>query len=92
MFWECLLDDWCRQEVPTRDALLHRNWLTVESLLVESLPDAEQIVTPSWEDACRREAWQAFLRDQGYEPESPAVYRKQPAREKAYKNMSIDKS
>ncbi len=25
MFWECLLDDWCRQEDPTRDALLRQN-------------------------------------------------------------------
>ena len=76
MYWEFLLDGWCRQEDPTRDALLQRIWSAVEELLVESLPIAERIITRSWEHAYRREAWQAFLRGQGHEPESPAVFGK----------------
>ena len=76
MYGEAMLDGWCRQENLTRDALLHRTWTTVEELLVESLPIAERIVTRSWEHAYRREAWRAFLRGQGYEPESPAAFGK----------------
>ena len=76
MLWECFLEDWCRRPDPTADPLLERVWGSFEERLIEGLPDAERIVTPSWEDLYSREDWQAFLMQQGYAPESSAVFSK----------------
>ena len=54
--WETVLFDWCRVEDPLSDLLLNRIWSSFEEVLVEALPEAERIVTPSWEDEVRRRA------------------------------------
>lgn len=76
MLWECFLEDWCRRSDPLADPLLRRVWQSFEEQLIKEVPDAERIVTPSWEDLYRREAWQAFLMQQDYTPESAAVFSK----------------
>ncbi len=77
MLWECLLEDWCRRSDPLTDPLLAQIWERFEERLIADLPDAERIVTPSWEDLYSREDWQVFLIQQGYTPESPVVFAKQ---------------
>lgn len=77
MLWECYLEDWCRRADPTTDLLLARVRESFEARLTASLPEVERMVTPSWEDLYRREDWQVFLMQQGYQHESPAVFSKQ---------------
>ena len=76
MIWECYLEDWCRRPDPTDDPLLWRVWEGFEGRLIASLPEAERILTPSWEDLYGREDWQVFLMQQGYQPMSDATYSK----------------
>ena len=76
VYWEAILFDWCRAEEPLTDLLLDRIWTGFEGLLVETLPEAERIVTPSWESLYPRETWQAFLVQQGYGPISAQTYSK----------------
>ena len=58
------------------DLLLDRIWTSFETLLVETLPEAERIVTVSWEPQYPREQWRAFLVQQGYGPLSAQAYSK----------------
>ena len=76
MLWECFLEDWCRRPDPVEDPLLERSWVSFEYALIGMLPQAERIATPSWEDLYPRDVWRTFLVQQGYEPESPAVFGK----------------
>lgn len=76
VLWECYLVDAFRQEEPTGDEALLACWTGFERVLLERLPGAERIVTPSWEDIYERASWQAFLRSQGYGPFSQRAFLK----------------
>ena len=54
----------------SRDSVLTVAWRGFERLLRERFAEARQIITPSWEPAYENEWWQAFLREQGYAPQS----------------------
>ena len=74
--WETYAFDWCRTEDPLTDLLLDRLWRRFEELLVETLPEAERIVTLALEPQYPREQWRAFLVQQGYGPLSAQAYSK----------------
>ena len=81
MLWECVLDDWVRQESPLTDPVLTTVWAGLERVLTRWFPQAERIATPSWEALYERPAWQQFLAGQGYLPHTPGCFIKAVASE-----------
>lgn len=43
-------------------------WRGFEHTLQDKFSEAQQIITPAWEPGYEKAQWQAFLREQGYEP------------------------
>lgn len=67
VLWECLLFHWVRKENPLEDETLSTVWTGFERFLLERLPGAKRIVTPSWEpDVPDQSTFQEFLSQRGY--------------------------
>jgi hypothetical protein len=81
VLWECVLDDWVRQDSPLTDPVLTTVWTGFERVLIRWFPGAERIATPSWEDLYERPAWQQFLAGQSYTPLTPGWFVKAVASE-----------
>jgi hypothetical protein len=61
---------------PAQHDILPTLWLGVEEQLRSVFPDATRILTPSWEPAFHRGAWQRFLDALGYRPLDTDTYAK----------------
>jgi len=76
VLWEAYLFEPYTQPDPPQDSALATLWTGFEAQLVDRFPTAERIVTPDWEDPYEGEQWQAFLRQQGYQPFQSRVFAK----------------
>ena len=76
VLWECYLRDSYRQDDPVHDPALAMLWQGFEAELRHRFPAATRVATPAWEDLYPRPAWQAFLAQQGYSPETAALFSK----------------
>jgi hypothetical protein len=74
VLWECVLDDGVRRDSPLTDPGLSAVWAGFEGVFTRWFPQAERMVTPSWEDLYERPAWQQFLAGQGYAPFTPGCF------------------
>ena len=76
LLWECFSEDRYRGNDPTTDPTLATLWTGFAAWLLARFPTARRLVT-TWEPLYDRPRWQAFLTSQGYEPVTPATFRKQ---------------
>jgi len=86
VLWECFLHERWRREDPVADDNLALLWRGFEAHLLVRCPGAARIITPSWEDLYARERWQAFLRQEGYQPVNPQAF----AKEVGGKSLELD--
>lgn len=68
VLWECFLHESYDQPDPQCNPTLHALWRGFEHFLLDRFPQAQQLVTPSWEPLYPAEQWQAFLGLMGYHP------------------------
>lgn len=76
MLWEAVLDGIPTDAEPANDPNLSVLWDGFEWTLSERLAGVERFVTPSWESAYDRDAWQRFLAGRGYQPFTPGTFAK----------------
>lgn len=67
VLWECSLFPWLRATECRSDRLLIMFWTGCERELSRCLPGVERILTPSRQPSYPDDAWQAFLRDRGFQ-------------------------
>lgn len=79
ILWECLLEHWHRQHDPRTDETLKTLWLGFEGFLLRQFPDAERIVSSSWEPVYDkdRKAWSDFLETVGHRRVDKMAYGKE---------------
>jgi hypothetical protein len=84
ILWECFLNDPYQADDPRNDHLLQPLWQGFETFLLNRFPQAEKIVTPSWEPMYDHTAdsWPEFLQNLGYQQLGRQVFGKDIAPEK----------
>ncbi len=80
VLWECLVGDRYRVADPFEDRLLAFLWEGFERVLLERSPDAERVVTPSWEPLYEPVEWHRFLEGRGYSPVAERAWGKEVGR------------
>lgn len=77
VLWEVDLHPRHHQEHPVGDPNLTAVWQGFERVLLEHCPDAKLLTTPVDDPNYERDAYQEFLRSQGYQPMAQAAFGKQ---------------
>ncbi|MGH2370722.1 MAG: hypothetical protein ACRDI2_21300 [Chloroflexota bacterium] len=74
VLWECFLEREYTAGSAPDDPNLHGLWDGFERFLLDRFPNAEQLVTPSWEPLYEPDQWRRFLATRGFAEVGPKAF------------------